>query len=531
MAGQNAFAFNGTAFVPEDRNLTAGISVFTTPPTRKGVARAYSLSQGVPASQFWVGFPPTPVITQVVNERTGTFPNLNNSIVVKWASDDSSLIGSFTVFAKVGSGSYAPVATVASNLRQYTYGSILADTQYEFYIRSNGTAGLNSTSTPSGISLASPGLVSALSGSKTTSTATVSWTVAAGVYQKFFIYDGGTYLATVDATTNGTNYSYTRTGLAQGATYNFRVYGVNYNNHWSGYREANVQVNTMPVPTIYWEDTSATKYGDYRIYWEGSSGVSYQPQYSPDNVNWYNWGGAQSGAGTKYSDRTFTPGYADDHWMRVYVYDGEVAAYTNTRKVTPGRPLILGEGWGWNGVLGAESARIDSVYTVRTPSSFTNGTTHGQSDILWGNSEALLLQSTSVANVRVVNFRVKATLITSGVSLSSDTRRVFINIANTGARSTQFDNAANGTTLVLGGAIGYHNSGSQRNTGPLYAWGVRDNRSYWDKNTNGRWEYDSTSGTGNFWPSGRVEWEAELRWHRQDWITYTVQSQVNSTYE
>lgn len=528
MAGQNAFAFDGTAFVPEDRNLTAAISVYTTPTTRRGVARAYSITDGNPASQFWIGFPPTPQITEVTNERTGTFPNLNNSIVVKWSSDESSLIGSFTVFAKIGAGSYTPVATVASNVRQYVYGSIAADTQYEFYVRSNGTAGLNSTSQVSGISLASPAQVSVLSSSSNTTSATVSWTVPAGVYQRFEVRAGTVLLDTVNATAGGTSYSFTRVGLSEGTSYNFRVFGINYNNHISTFRETNVTTTTLVVPTIYWEDTSATRYSSFRVYWTGSSGVSYQPQYSPDNVNWYNLGGVQSGTGTKYSDY-ISPGYNDDHWIRVYVYDAFGATrYTNSRKVVPGY-TSTSSGWGWNGVIGAESPRIDSLYEVRTPSSFTNGTTHGESKILWGNSEAFLLRSTDVDNVRVLDFSVKATLITSGVSLSSDSRRVFINVANNGARSTAFDNAANGTRLTLGGAIGYYNTGSQRNTGPLLTWGVRDNRSYWDKNVNGRWEYDNTSGQGNFWPSGRVEWEARLRWYRQAWITVT--SSANSTYE
>jgi len=530
MAGQNAFAFNGTAFVPEDRNLTAGISVFSTPTTRVGVARAYTLTAGAPSSQMWVGFPPTPVITEIANDRTGTFPNLVNSVLVKWSSDESSLIGSFTVFAKIGTGPYAAVATVASNLRQYRYGAINANTQYDFYIRSNGTAGLNSTSTASGISLSSPGLVSVLSSSSTTSTATVSWTVTAGVYQRFDIYDNATYLGTVDATSTGTSFSYTRTGLSQGTAYNFRVYGINYNNHAGSFREANVTVQTMPVPTISWADTSATKYGDYRITWTGSAGVTYQPEYSPNDVNWYNWGTSKSGTGTHNSDQTFTPAYNDDHWMRLYVYDGEVAAYSNKVKVTPGRPLVTYQAWGWAGTEGEESDRIDSTYSVNTPSSLTAGTTHNETKILWGNENALLLQATTTVNVRVIDFRVKATLITSGVSLSSDSRRVAVNTNNNAGRSTLFDNGGNPTTINFGGGFGYENTNTDRAVRTLHTYGVRDNISYWDKNTNGRWEYNSVSGQGNFWPSGRVKWEAELRWHRQDWETYTSQTQVNSTY-
>jgi hypothetical protein len=529
MAGQNAFAFNGTAFVPEDRNLTASISVFTTPTTRLGVARAYTMAEGVSASQMWIGFPPIPAITEIANERTGSFPNLNNSIVVKWSSDTSSIIASFTVFAKIGSGSYAPVATVASNLRQYIYGPINANTQYDFYVRSNGVAGLNSTSTPSGISLASPAQVGVLSSSSTTTTATVSWSVPAGVYQRFEVRDAGTLLTTINATTIGTSYSFTRTGLTEGTSYNFRVVGINYNNHSSELRQVDVATQVLVVPTISWEDTSKTKYSDFRVSWSGSTGVSYQPEISSNNVNWSNLGTAQSGTGTKYSDYT-SPGHNNTRYIRVYVYDANGATrYTNTRSVTPGF-TSTSSGWGWDNVIGAESDRIDSLYTVRTPSSFDTSSSlvHNTERILWGNSEALILRSTDDDNVRVVDFRVTATLITSGVSLSSNLRRVFINVANNGGRSTAFDNLGSGSRLTLGGAIAYYNTGSERNTGPLLTWGVRDNRSFWDKFTNGRWEYDSVSGTGNGWPSGRVEWEAELRWHRQEWLSVT--SSADSTY-
>jgi hypothetical protein len=524
MAGSNAFAFNGTAFVPEDRNLTAGISVRTSPTTTVGVARAYGLTNGSSATQFWIGYPPTPATPTFRNVRTGTFPNLANSIWVDWTCDTSTLIASFDIFAKIGTGSYSLVANVSASTRTYNYGNISADTAYSFYIRARGVSALNTTSGESSTSLAGAGLVSALGTAKTNTTATVSWTVTAGEYQKFFIYDGASYLATVNATEGGTSFSYARTSLSQGTAYNFRVYGQNINGFTSSYREANITTNTMPVPTISWESTSATLYSGFRVYWSGSTDVSYQPQYSSDNSNWSNLGAVQSGTGTKYCD-AFSPGYADDYYVRVYVYNSEVSAYTNTKSVTPGRVEIsstTAAGWG-----GESSSSYTATINSRS-GTYANGSTNGQASILWGDESAIQVNSDANTDRKVTSVTVRASKISgySG-SLTSDTRRVAINLAGSAARSTYFDGGSATLTQNMSHTYGYSDGVART----LY-YGVRDNQSYWNSST-ATWRYSSTTGSSNFWPSDRTAFLITVSYTQRSWVpayTTVTQSQVNTTY-
>lgn len=522
MPGQNAFAFNGTAFVPEDRNLTAALRARATPTTFSGVSRAYTLSAGNPATQFWLGFPPQAVITGFRNVRTGSAPNLANSIWVDFSCDTSTLTASFTVFVSIGGGAYSPVATLLSTDREYNYGYISANTTYSFYIRTNGIAGQNTTSSASSTSLAGAALVSTISGSQTTTTATVSWTVPASTYQEFYVYDNATLLATVSATELGTSYSYTRTGLTEGFVNTFRVYGKNKDGFTSGYREQSVTTNTVPTTTIYWEDAATTRYSNFRVFWTGSTGVTYEPQYSPDNSTWYALGSAQSGSGTKYSDY-LSPSYADDHFIRVKYYtDGETIKYTNVRSVTPGRVQI--DEFQWSGEYGP----FTDTYAVNTPTSIPNGTP-GASTIAWGNATALSLTGTTSTDYRVSRFRVNGTRITSGVSLSSTSRRIAVKTASdtSANRTTSFDSAANNTWIEFGSTWGYQSYPSAAANQTARTWGVRDNISYWDSGQ-ARWEYSDSQ--ANFWPSGRVTWTAEIQYYYRTYSLVTVQTHVPSTY-
>ena len=239
MAGSNAFAFTGTAFVPTDRNSTASMSARTSPTVFGTVSRVYTLSEGVAATQVWVGFPPVPTAPTYRNERTGTFPNLNNSIQVDWTCETSSLIASFDVFVKIGTGTYSVAANVSAATRTYNYGVIPADTTYSFYVRANGVSGLTTTSTESSTSLAAPGVVSNLrETSISPSSLTWTWDVTGGVYQKFDIYrwNGSSYVynTTLNATESGTSFTHTWSGLSERTSYSIRVYGYNRNGHWSG---------------------------------------------------------------------------------------------------------------------------------------------------------------------------------------------------------------------------------------------------------------------------------------------------------
>jgi len=235
MAGQNAFAFNGTAFVPEDRNLTAGISVFSPAPTRKGVTRVYTLQDGFPSTQVWQGFPPTPSSPTYTNVRTGTFPNLANSIRVNWTADESTITASFDVFVKIGTGAYSLAANVGPSLRTYTYGNIDANKTYSFYVRANGISGLNATGSESSTSL--PGAPAASTNFRETSTSpssiTWTWDFPAGTFQRFYVYRSGVYNAEVLPTQSATSATHTWSGLSENSSYTLSIQGQNYDGFWS----------------------------------------------------------------------------------------------------------------------------------------------------------------------------------------------------------------------------------------------------------------------------------------------------------
>lgn len=235
MAGSNAFAFNGTAFVPEDRDLTAAISVRPSPSSFSAVSRAYSLVEGDDAVQFWLGYPPVPGTPTLTNERTGTFPNLDNSITIDWECTTSSLIASFSLFVRIGTGSWTlHDDTILSTDRTYVYGSIDANTEYSFYIKAVGSNGLNTTSPSASITLTTAGPVSNLRETSTSSSAiTWTWDVTAGVYQRFNVYrwNGSAYVynSTVNATESGTSFTHTWSSLSENTTYSIAVYGVDLN--------------------------------------------------------------------------------------------------------------------------------------------------------------------------------------------------------------------------------------------------------------------------------------------------------------
>ena len=308
MAGSNAFAFTGTAFVPTDRNSTASMSVRTSPTVFSTVSRVYTLSAGVAATQVWIGYPPVPTAPTYRNERTGTFPNLNNSIWVDWTCDTSTLIASFDVFVKIGAGTYSIAANVSAATRTYNYGVIPADTTYSFYIRANGVSGLNTTSTETSTSLAAPAAVSNLrETSISPSSLTWTWDVTGGVYQKFDIYryNGASYVynTTLNATESGTSFTHTWSSLSERTAYYIRVYGYNRNGHWSGNLDDNATTsNAAPdAPSCSATATdvasepagntntvaSATRYFSVTV--DPSDDPIFAEVYlevSSDNVNW-----------------------------------------------------------------------------------------------------------------------------------------------------------------------------------------------------------------------------------------------------
>jgi hypothetical protein len=519
MAGSNAFAFTGTAFVPTDRNLTATISARGSSPSFSTVSKAYTLDGGA-STQVWIGFPPTPGTPTITNPRTGTFPNLTNSIVVSWTCDTSTIIASFDVFVKIGPAAYDKVATVSAETRTYTYGNIPQDVQYSFYIKASGTNGLNTTSPASSITLSTPSTVGTLSSSKTTTSATVSWTVTAGVYQRFHVYASTTYLGEVLATESGTSYSFARTGLSQSTAYNFRVYAQNYNGHWSTFSELDVTTNTLPIPSISWSDSSATKYSDWSITWAGTAGITYQPQYYTSS--WLDNGGTLSGAGTKTSP-TRTVGYGSTLYMRVYVTDAFGATgYTSQIQVTAGRPLITESSW-----KDTSTQNYSASYDAFAPN--------------WGNELALAFTCNSSTD-----FKFNTTLeFTAGVfsivglPLSSPARVLTLSSSTTnknrraGVRTSDglieifsLDGYTSERTAYYGvGGAGTDWHTSAGSGAVTYYFGVRDMPTYFD----GNWRYGD--GILDNWNLGaQTRFTVIVNASRRDYTTTTTQTQVNSTY-
>lgn len=238
MPGQNAFAFNGTAFVPTDRNLTASLSAFSPAPTRKGVARAYQLVNGSPAQQFWQGFPSTPSNLSFRNERTGIFPNLVNSIWLDWEAAESTIIASFDVFLKIDSGNYNPIANVGAAVRTYNYGPIEAGKTYSFYVRCNGSNGLTATSQEASTSLPAATPPTNLRETSVSPTSlTWTWDFTAGVFQRFYVYrwNGSSYVYNTEVlpTQVATSATHTWSSLSENSSYQIAVAGQNYDGFWS----------------------------------------------------------------------------------------------------------------------------------------------------------------------------------------------------------------------------------------------------------------------------------------------------------
>lgn len=305
MAGQNAFAFNGTAFVPEDRNLTAGISVLSPAPIRKGVSHVYTLTEGLPATQVWQGYPPTPSAPTYTNVRTGTFPNLANSIRVNWTADESTITASFDVFVKIGTGAYSLAANVGPSLRTYTYGNIDANKTYSFYVRANGISGLNATGSESSTSL--PGAPAASTNFRETSTSpssiTWTWDFPAGTFQRFYVYRNGTYETEVLPTQSATSATHTWGGLSENSGYTLSIQGQNYDGFWSSLiADAASTTNAAPAaPTIsvvkvgvasspvVRTSTSSTQTRSFVVTVDPSNDPLFAQVYlevSSDNVNW-----------------------------------------------------------------------------------------------------------------------------------------------------------------------------------------------------------------------------------------------------
>jgi hypothetical protein len=93
----------------------------------------------------------------------------------------------------------------------------------------------------------------------------------------------------------------------------------------------------MVIPTMNWEDTSATRYSSWRVYWSGTNGYTYQPQTYVSS--WGDEGTSRSGSGTHYSDYWSASYHPETKFVRVKVTDPDsVVSYTAQKYVTNGRP-------------------------------------------------------------------------------------------------------------------------------------------------------------------------------------------------
>lgn len=522
MSGQNAFAYTGAAFVPTNRNSTASLKVRPSGQTSlTGVLQVYKTSPSL--TSIWDGYPPVVESFSVANSRTGTFPNLANSIVLSWTLPNTSLISGFDIFYDAGAG-FTKIngSLVSKSSTSYTVGFKPAGT-HRFYVKSVGVNGVVSTTSVSEVTIPSSGTVSVLSSSKTTTSATVSWTVTAGTFQRFHIYDNATYLGEVLATDVGTSYSYTRTGLSQTTSYNFRVYAQNYDGIFGALRETNVTTNTLPIPSISWSDSSSTKYSDWSITWAGTTGITYQPQYYVSS--WLNNGSTLSGSGTKTSP-TRTVGYGSTLYMRVYVTDAYGASgYTSQIQVTAGRPLATETSW-------KETSTMDYTATYNA-----QGANWGDQNVFafTCNSNTDFRFNTTLPNnagifsivARPLNSPAKALTLSS--STTAKNRRAGYRNPDGQYEIFSFDDDFSQQTVYAGvGSVGSDWHTSIGGGAATYYFGVSDMPTYFDSNAIA-WRY--ANGTIDNWNLGaQTEFTITVNASRRDYTTTTTQTQVNSTY-
>ena len=509
MAGSNVFANTGAGFIPADRNSTASVNARNTSGGFTGVPRVFYTT---PQSRIWLGYPAPATGLTVSNNRTGTFPNLANKIVVTWTLPTVVVpISGFNIFASTGGGFVKLNSSLlSSSTTSYDYGNQSVGT-YSFYIETVGINNLKtSTSAQSRTLAAAPG-VGAISSSKTTTSVTGSWTVTAGVFQRFHVYDSGTYLGEVLATESGTSYSWTRSSLSQGTAYNIRVYGQNYDGFWSGYNEANITTNTLTAPTISWSSSSATKYSDWSVTWTGVAGETYQPEYY--KTSWLNNGGTLSGAGTKTSP-TQTTAYDTTLYMRVQVTDQHGAtATTNQINVKAGRVLIQESSW-------KDAGR--AYYS----------NSHGANAANWGNISGLSFVCNSeqdwyIHEAKITGYSVHSP--TKDITLVTN-RRMRVNSSYSIFRAYNFDGLRNSSSSPAEFYTSARNnwSTSEGAGWATYNYGVSDDATYFDYNSIA-WRYGD--GVADNWNGGAASVIGmRIDAQKRVYTTTTTQSQVDSTY-
>lgn len=290
-------------------------------------------------AQYTAGLPGT------VTGVSGT-SNASTQSVVSWTAPDANgtPITDYII-------EYSTSSTFASSVTAFTDGTSAAvsatvtglsnGTTYYFRVKAVNAVGQSaswSTISSGAVPAAAPN--APVIGTSTTSDRSViiNWTAST-------ITGGVTVTYTVELwdSVQGWYTSSTTTGVSKTFTarndrgYIARVYASNSAGS-SGYSSNSAQVNpAMVIPTMNWEDTSATRYSNWRVYWSGTNGYTYQPETYVSS--WGNEGTSRSGSGTHYSDYWSASYHPETKYVRVKVTDPDgVVGYTAQKSVTNGRP-------------------------------------------------------------------------------------------------------------------------------------------------------------------------------------------------
>ena len=271
--------------------------------------------------------------------------NANTQSVVSWTAPDANGDGiddytiQYSTVSDFSSGA-TTFSHVASSSVSITVTGLSNGTTYYFRVKA-----VNAVGPSASWSAISAGAVPATApnapviGASTTSdrSVTINWTASTSTGGAAVTYTVELWDSVQGWYTSSTTTSASKTFTARNDRgYIGRVYASNSAGS-SGYSSNSTQAYpAMVIPTMNWEDSSATRYSYWRVYWSGTNGYTYQPQTYVSS--WGDEGTSRSGSGTHYSDYWFA-NYDEQKYVRVKVTDPDgVVGYTAQKYVTNGRP-------------------------------------------------------------------------------------------------------------------------------------------------------------------------------------------------
>lgn len=354
--------------------------------------------------------------------------NASTQSVVSWTAPDANgtAITDYIVQYSTSSTFASGVTTFSdgtSSTASATVTGLTNGTTYYFRVKAVNAVGESSLWSPiSGGAVPAAAPNAPVIGTSTTSdrSVTINWTASTstgGISVTYFVelWDSvqGWYTS---ATTAGTSRTFT---ARNDRGYIGRVYAYNSAGQ-SGFSSNSAQVNpAMVIPTMNWEDSSATKYSSWRVYWSGTSGYSYQPETYVSS--WGSHGGSRTGSGTHYSDY-FDANYDTTKYVRVKVTDPDgVVGYTGQKYVTNGRPA--------NTVVqtAAYTAWDDATLYTSSGNADFNLSANGTYGGTFGSSSPYPLAISGNSNIALRGVRVKMSKLSSGTyDLTGANRRVFM---------------------------------------------------------------------------------------------------------